>query len=72
MFSLSPSRGFCSALLPRASSARGIPNLLGVVLLTAAALQTHRLAIGAAQEKELFHCRTLLVLTCLSIQEMAS
>jgi hypothetical protein len=64
MLFIFPSRGFWPALLPHTISARGIPHLLGVVLLTAAALKRHPLAIGSAQENELFHCRTLLVLIC--------
>jgi hypothetical protein len=69
---LSSSHGFWSVLLPRTISACGIAILLGVLLLTAAALQSHQWAIGAAQAKELFHCHTLLFLTCPSTQEMAS
>jgi hypothetical protein len=64
MFFLSLTHGFWSASLPRTISARGVPHPLRVVLLTAAALKRHPLAIGSAQENELFHCRTLLVLIC--------
>jgi hypothetical protein len=72
MFLLSSSHGFSSALLPRTISVRSIAHLLGVVPLTAAALKSHQLAIGAWHEKlALSHCRALLDFTCPSIQEVS-
>jgi hypothetical protein len=53
--------GFGKALLPRTIAARGIPVLLGVVLLTAATLKTHQLATGTSQENGLFTSRWLLI-----------
>jgi hypothetical protein len=61
MVFLSPWPGFWQALLRRTRIAHGIPILIGVVLLTAAALKTHQLAAGPTQENGLFTSRGSLI-----------
>jgi hypothetical protein len=60
MVFLSRCFGFWQALLPRTIPARAIPVLIGVVLLTAAALKIQQLATDASQENSLFTSRWLL------------
>ncbi|MHB1423824.1 MAG: MauE/DoxX family redox-associated membrane protein [Gemmataceae bacterium] len=61
MVILSRLPGFGQALSPHTLTARGIPILVGVVLLTAAALKIQQLSAGPTTENTLFTSRWFLI-----------
>lgn len=63
MFFLSRSHGFGEALRQtlRRVTARGVPVLVGVILLTAAVLKAHQLATSPTREISIFTTRWFLI-----------